>query len=93
MCELAHGSAVATSNQINMVDWPQGCFVNENGFYFNGAKGLGAEQWSQDNDIKIRQSKPYWYAKVVKINNLALSDFAKKPSDSLATLSNSIRLH
>ena len=46
MCELAHGY---TATAINLVDWPQGCFVNENGFYFNGAKGLGAEQWSQDN--------------------------------------------
>ena len=51
MCELAHGLAVATSNQINSVDWPQGCFVNENGFWFNGANGLTAEAWSQDNGL------------------------------------------
>jgi putative ABC transport system permease protein len=51
------------------------------------------EQWSNEHDIDLRQSKPYVYAKVVKINNQALSEFAKKPSDSLATLSHSIRLH
>jgi putative ABC transport system permease protein len=51
------------------------------------------EQWSKDNDIKLRQSKPYFYAKVVKINNQALNDFITKPSDSSATLSNAIRLH
>ena len=50
-------------------------------------------KWSNNHDIDLRQSKPYVYAKVVKINNQALSEFAKKPSDSLATLSHSIRLH
>jgi putative ABC transport system permease protein len=51
------------------------------------------EQWSSDNDITLRQSKPYFYAKVVKINTQALHQFATKPSDSLATLSSAIRLH
>jgi predicted lysophospholipase L1 biosynthesis ABC-type transport system permease subunit len=51
------------------------------------------ETWSEDNDIKLRQSKPYVYAKVVKINNQALNEFITKPSDSLATLSKAIRLH
>jgi len=51
------------------------------------------EQWSKEYDVDLRQSKPYVYAKVVKINNQALSEFTKKPSDSLATLSHSIRLH
>lgn len=50
-------------------------------------------KWSNNHDIDLRQSKPYVYAKVVKINNQALSEFAKKPSDSLATFSHSIRLH
>ena len=53
----------------------------------------GIEQWSKVNDIDMRQSKPYFYAKVVKINNQALSTYITKPSDSLATLSNAIRLH
>jgi len=51
------------------------------------------EQWSKDNDINLRQSKSYVYSKVVKINGLTLKEFTTKPSDSLATLSRSIRLH
>ncbi|MFT5636972.1 MAG: putative ABC transport system permease protein [Cognaticolwellia sp.] len=51
------------------------------------------KKWSTENDINLRQSKPYLYAKVVKINNLALNEFTTKPSDSLATLSHAIRLH
>lgn len=51
------------------------------------------KQWSKEHNISLRQTKPYLYAKVVKINDQTLSKFTKKPSDSLATLSNSIRLH
>ncbi len=51
------------------------------------------KQWSTTHDINLRQSKPYFYSKVVKINNQLLSEFTQKPSDSLATLSKSIRLH
>lgn len=51
------------------------------------------KQWSKDHNISLRQTKPYLYAKVVKINDQALSKFTEKPSDSLATLSRSIRLH
>jgi predicted lysophospholipase L1 biosynthesis ABC-type transport system permease subunit len=51
------------------------------------------EEWSKEHDISLRQTKPYLYAKTVEINNQALNDFATKPSDSLATLSRSIRLH
>lgn len=50
-------------------------------------------EWSAKHDINVRQTKPYLYAKVVKINGQVLSEFTQKPSDSLATLSNSIRLH
>lgn len=50
-------------------------------------------EWSAKHDISVRQTKPYLYAKVVKINGQVLSEFTQKPSDSLATLSNSIRLH
>ncbi len=51
------------------------------------------QEWSKEHNISLRQSKPYLYAKVVKINNQTLSEFTTKPSDSLATLSNAIRLH
>jgi predicted lysophospholipase L1 biosynthesis ABC-type transport system permease subunit len=50
-------------------------------------------EWSQEHNIDVRQSKPYVYAKVVKINDQTLSQFATQPSESLATLSKSIRLH
>jgi len=51
------------------------------------------KEWSEKYDVNLRQSKPYVYAKVVKINNKTLNEFTTKPSDSLATLSKSIRLH
>jgi predicted lysophospholipase L1 biosynthesis ABC-type transport system permease subunit len=51
------------------------------------------EQWSALHNISLRQTKPYFYAKVVRINDQALSQFSQKPSDSLATLSSAIRLH
>ena len=51
------------------------------------------KEWSKKHDVNLRQSKPYFYAKVVEINNKSLDEFTTKPSDSLATLSHSIRLH
>jgi len=51
------------------------------------------QKWSTEHDINLRQSKPYLYAKVVKINDQTLNEFSTKPSDSLATLSKAIRLH
>jgi len=51
------------------------------------------EKWSKDNDVSLRQTKPYLYAKVVKINSQALNEFTTKPSESLTKLSDSIRLH
>lgn len=51
------------------------------------------EKWSKAHGIGLRQAKPYFYAKTVKINDQTLSQFTQKPSDSLATLSNAIRLH
>jgi predicted lysophospholipase L1 biosynthesis ABC-type transport system permease subunit len=54
---------------------------------------MAIELWSKSHHIELRQSKPYVYAKVIKINNQTLSKFTSKPSDSLVTLSKSIRLH
>ena len=51
------------------------------------------ENWSMKHNIGLRQSTPYMYAKVIKINDQTLSQYSQKPSDSLATLSRSIRLH
>ncbi len=51
------------------------------------------KQWSKAHNISLRQTKPYLYGKVVKINGQTLNEFTKKPSDSLATLSHQLRLH
>lgn len=50
-------------------------------------------QWADENDIAIRQVKPYLYAKLTAVNEQSLQEFSDKPSDSLATFSNAIRLH
>jgi len=51
------------------------------------------EQWAEKSKVTIRQAKPYMYAKLVSVNEQSLADFSQKPSDSLATLGRSIRLH
>ena len=49
--------------------------------------------WAEEKDVNIRQTKPYMYAKLLKINGTDLSEYSDKPSDSLATFSDAIRLH
>ena len=51
------------------------------------------QSWANDEDINIRQIKPYMYAKLLEVNEQSLSEFSQKPSDSLSTFSKSIRLH
>lgn len=51
------------------------------------------EEWSINHQGEIRQQKPFVYAKVVNVNGLAINDFISRPSASLATLQQSIRLH
>jgi len=51
------------------------------------------EQSAAKNKVTVRQAKPYMYAKLVAINEQSLTDYSQKPSDSLATLARSIRLH
>jgi len=51
------------------------------------------EQWAKENKVTIRQAKPYMHAKLVAINEKSLAEFSQKPSDSMATLASSIRLH
>jgi predicted lysophospholipase L1 biosynthesis ABC-type transport system permease subunit len=57
------------------------------------------EQWqaietlSNQHNIEIRQHKPFVYAQMTQINGVSLKDHTDKPSDSLATLQDSIRLH
>lgn len=50
-------------------------------------------EWAEEKSINIRQTKPYMHAKLLKINGKDLSDYSDKPSDSLATFSEAIRLH
>lgn len=51
------------------------------------------ENWANEHTIDIRQAKPYMYAKLIAVNNQSLAEFSDKPSDSMATFSNAIRLH
>ena len=51
------------------------------------------ELWAEDRGAELRQNKPYMFAKVTAINGVHLDDFTSTPSESLATLGSSIRLH
>lgn len=57
------------------------------------AQMVDIELWAKAQDIEIRQNKPFMYANLIKINNVHLSDFTQKPSDSLETFNRPIRLH
>ncbi|KGJ88132.1 ABC transporter permease [Thalassotalea sp. ND16A] len=50
-------------------------------------------RWAKQQNITIRQAKPYMYAKLVAVNEQSLTEFSQKPSDSLATFTRPIRLH
>ncbi len=49
--------------------------------------------WAQENDIEIRQAKPFYYAKLIAINEQSLTQHSDKPSDTMATFQQAIRLH
>lgn len=51
------------------------------------------QEWANEENITLRQIKPYMYAKLIEVNKQSLTDFSDKPSDSLATFSRAIRLH
>jgi len=51
------------------------------------------ENWAIDKEISLRQVKPYMHAKLVAVNEQSLTEFSQKPSDSLSTFSQAIRLH
>jgi predicted lysophospholipase L1 biosynthesis ABC-type transport system permease subunit len=50
------------------------------------------ESWARETDSQIRQLRPFTSAKLVRINDIELSDFTSKPSDTLATVQEPIRL-
>lgn len=51
------------------------------------------DAWAQDNQIKVRQAKPFYYAKLIAINEQSLAQHSDKPSDTMATFQRAIRLH
>ncbi|BCO19612.1 ABC transporter permease [Alteromonas sp. KC3] len=50
-------------------------------------------QWANAHDAQLRQRKPFVYATLTRINQQRLDDFATRPSESLATFKQAIRLH
>ena len=51
------------------------------------------QTWSNEHGIDIRQVKPFVYAKLLRINQQTIEEFQPTPSDSMATMSRSIRMH
>lgn len=51
------------------------------------------EVWAAAQNIAIRQQKPFLYAKLTQINGVALAQSQQKPSDSLASFNQPIRMH
>ncbi|WP_440055072.1 ABC transporter permease [Pseudoalteromonas sp. T1lg65] len=51
------------------------------------------ETWANEHGIEIRQQKPFLYANLLKINQKNLNEHTNEPSDSMATMRDSIRLH
>ena len=59
----------------------------------NEAQMQDVLQWAHEQGIQVRQNKPYMHAKLIEINGLDLDEFTQTPSESLAVLKQSIRLH
>jgi len=49
--------------------------------------------WANAQNIPVRQHKPFLYAKLTQINGVALAKSQQKPSDSLASFNQPIRMH
>lgn len=49
-------------------------------------------QWAEKTDSSIRTLRPFVSAQLIKINGQSLAEFAQKPSDTLATVQDPIRL-
>lgn len=50
-------------------------------------------QWAKDNEIQIRQEKPFMYASLAGVNQQRLKVAVQSPSESLARFERPIRLH
>jgi len=51
------------------------------------------ENWADEQGVGIRQAKPFVYGQLTAVNEVLLAEFSQKPSESLATFENTIRLH
>ncbi|SDE10940.1 ABC transporter permease [Kordiimonas lacus] len=49
--------------------------------------------WASANQAKVLTLRPFVYAKLISVNGERLNDYMQKPSDSLASLQEPIRLH
>jgi len=59
----------------------------------NEQQMLTINKWASEHGISIRQSKPFYYAKLIEVNNTPLDQFSQRPSETLATFQRAIRLH
>ncbi len=50
------------------------------------------EAWAKKTGSDFKQLRPFVSAKLIRVNELALADYMKKPSDTLSTLKRPIRL-
>jgi putative ABC transport system permease protein len=48
--------------------------------------------WAEKNNSAVRQLRPFVSAKLIEVNGQRLADYMQKPSDTLATLKDPIRL-
>lgn len=48
--------------------------------------------WARENGAKVLALRPFIYAKLISVNGKRLNDYMQKPSDTLATLQEPIRL-
>ncbi|MDG1123133.1 MAG: permease [Glaciecola sp.] len=51
------------------------------------------EAWALNQGGEVRQQKRFMYAKLIRVNEQSLDEFATRPSESLATFKRSIRMH
>lgn len=59
----------------------------------DSAQMQAVELWALKQGGEIRQQKPFMYAKLIRVNQQSLDEFATRPSESLATFKRSIRMH
>ena len=53
----------------------------------------GIQRWAAETGSSVRTLRPFVSAQLVAVNGTSLADYMEKPSDTLATLKEPIRLH